>query len=216
MAERKWLILTALAMEAKAISASLGSTITHDQLHTIGIRGKHIDRERVSASAGIILAGIAGALDPRLNIGDLVLDARVIGPWDQLQLPQLGVRRGQICTADHLIASVAEKRTLFESSKCPAVDMEGGIVREIADSAKIPFLHIRAVSDCADEALPERMANWIDDFGEPKMSKVSAELMFRPQLIPTLMRLQKNSVVAMKNVAQTVERILEAVGKPEE
>jgi adenosylhomocysteine nucleosidase len=208
MAERKWLILTALAIEAKAIAAEFGPLITEGQMHTLGIRAKHIDRNRVSASAGIILAGIAGALDPELNIGDTVLDARIEGPWDKL-----GIRCGEICTSDHLIASVAEKKSLFASSKCPVVDMEGAIVREIADGEGIPFLHIRAVSDRADEALPERMATWIDDFGEPKMSKVSADLMFRPQLVPVLMRLQKNSAVAVKSAADAVRRILEAVAR---
>jgi hypothetical protein len=204
MAERKWLILTALAMEAKAVAAELGSSIARDQLHTIGIRAKHIDRSRVVGSAGVILAGVAGALDPELNIGDTVLDARVIGPWDRMEC-----RRGEIFTSDHMIAVVLEKKLLFESTKCPVVDMEGGIVREIADAAKIPMVHIRAVSDRADEALPERMGNWIDDFGEPRMAKVTTDLAFRPQLIATLMRLQRNSGIAVKNVAREVGRILE-------
>jgi nucleoside phosphorylase len=118
------------------------------------------------------------------------------------------VRRGKIHTADHLISAVAEKKALFESTGCPAVDMEGQIVREVAEAAKLPFVHVRAVSDCADEALPDRMATWIDDFGEPRMSQVMADLALRAYLVPTLMRLQKNSKMAVGRVAGAVRELM--------
>jgi hypothetical protein len=89
--------------------------------------------------------------------------------------------------------------------------MEGQIVRDWAQSAAVPFLHVRAVSDRADEALPEGMDHWIDDFGQPRMTQVAADLAFRAYLIPSLMRLQKNSRLALTRLTTTVRQILGAV-----
>jgi hypothetical protein len=199
MPRQNWIILTALKLEAKTIAAELGPEMP---IQTIGIRAKHINSDQINRAQGIILAGVCGALDPALSIGDIVFEAPPDGPWQNLPLP-----RGKIFTADHLITSVAEKKSLFESTQCPAVDMEGQIVRGLADAAKIPFLHLRAVSDSADEALPDRMSNWIDDFGEPRMTQIAADLAFRAYLIPTLMRLQTNTRLALTNVAKAVMQI---------
>jgi adenosylhomocysteine nucleosidase len=201
MARHNWIVLTALNIETKAIVAELGP---ETPVQTIGIKAKHINPDQINGAQGLILAGVCGALDPALSIGDIVFDAPRNGPWQNLPLA-----RGRIYTADHLITTIAEKKTLFESTRCPAVDMEGQIVRDFADAAKIPFLHLRAVSDCADEALPDRMSNWIDDFGEPRMTQIAADLAFRAYLIPTLMRLQKNTRLALTNVAKALKQIVD-------
>jgi adenosylhomocysteine nucleosidase len=199
-----WLILTALAMEAKAIAAELGLPRDGVQLHSIGVKARHVDREKVSQSDGILLAGLAGALDPTLCIGDLILDAPIAGPWQDLP-----IRRGKIYSSDRIIATVAEKRSLFESTRCAAVDMEGKIVREIADAAKVPMIHLRAISDTAADALPGNLSGWIDDFGNPRLPRVMTDLALHPQQIPAMIRLGKNSRLAVQKLAKAVRQIIE-------
>jgi len=62
-------------MEAKAITAELGEAMASQQVsvHVIGIRAKRLNRDLLVGSNGIILAGLAGALDPALAVGDIVV-----------------------------------------------------------------------------------------------------------------------------------------------
>jgi hypothetical protein len=92
--------------------------------------------------------------------------------------------------------------------------MESVVVRRQCEEAGKEFIHIRAISDRADEALPERLASWVDDVGEPKMAKVSAELMFRPGLVPVLMRLQSNSKLALRNLTAVIKSIVATDSQP--
>jgi nucleoside phosphorylase len=235
---RNWVVLTALAMEAKAIASELARTPVVEGMgpHVIGIQARRWDSGLLKNAEGIILAGLGGALDSDLAIGDVVVESLNFplfpspgtpgeGQGEGLSaapknaphpnpLPAYrergmrGIRGGRIFTADHLIADVAEKQKLFSETGCLAVDMEGGVIREFAERAGLPMLHIRAVSDLAGEALPEGMADWVDDVGEPRMGKVAAEVAFRPYLIPALMRLQKNSRLALEHLATVVRDVI--------
>ncbi len=229
---RNWIILAALKMEANAIALELGpAQVVRDELvrldsigmslQVIGIGAKLLKPDVFAKFDRIILAGLGGALDPQLNIGDVIADGAANFPSPGI--PAFGseaqarrgegrgggiFRTGKIYPSDHLISSVAEKQQIFRESGCIAVDMESGIVRRHCEEAGKEFIHIRAISDRADEALPDRIATLVDDVGEPKMAKVSADLMFRPSLIPVMMRLQSNSKLALKNLAAVIKSIV--------
>jgi adenosylhomocysteine nucleosidase len=219
VSQRKWLILTALAMEANEIASELGGIdIIRDvpaglgvpalALHVAGIRAVRINRDLLGLFDSILLAGLGGALDPSLKIGDIVVDST--DPASDLPSP--GFRGGKIHTSDHLISDVAEKERLFRETGSIAVDMEGSSVRALAESAGIPFLHVRAVSDTSGDVIPARMMKWVDDVGEPRMSKVTADLAFHPQLIPAMIRLGNNSRIAARKLAQAVRQIVRDKG----
>jgi hypothetical protein len=189
-------------MEAKVITAELGAIMASQQvsLHIIGIRAKKLDRDLLAGSSGIILAGLAGALDPALAVGDIVVDSA--------SPPLPGFPRGKFCTADHLVATAAEKQRLFRETGCVAVEMESTIVRAMTESMPLPMFHVRAISDTADEALPPRMMDWIDDTGEPRPAKLLADLALHPRQIPTMIRLGKNSRLALRGLTRAVGVIL--------
>jgi hypothetical protein len=207
MNRRKWLILTALAMETKAVLAEFRPGLPeHVNLSTIGIAGRRLDQNILRGiDGGVILAGLAGALDPALNVGDIVFEAIPDKSWSPLPF-----RQCKIHTSDHLISSIEEKRQLFVETGCAAVDMEGAIVRRLAESAGLPMLHIRAISDSAAEALPERMVNWIDDLGEPQFPRIAADMLRYPSQISTMMRLGKNSRLALNKLAPAVGQIVQS------
>jgi adenosylhomocysteine nucleosidase len=191
-------------MEAKAITAELGEMMALQQvsLQVIGIRAKKLNRDLLAGSSGIILAGLAGALDPALAVGDIVVDSA------SSPLPLCHFPRGKFYATDHLAATAAEKHRLFRETGCAAVDMESDIVRAMAESLTLPMLHVRAISDAADEALPERMMDWIDHVGRLRTPKVLADLALHPHQIPAMIRLGKNSRLALRRLTQAVGVIL--------
>jgi len=178
----KPLIFAALELEAAALRKELNI-----EVQVIGIRACRLPRALPRASR-IILAGLAGALDPALKIGDIVMD-------------------GSIHTSDRLIATAAEKAELFQTTGARAVDMETAVVRRAAQAAGIPFTAIRAVSDTADQALDPALLTVVDEVGRPRPLKVAALLVRRPNLVPQLRRLEADSRKALAALAIAVGRL---------
>jgi len=86
----------------------------------------------------LILAGFAGALDPALKRGEVIINRG----------------EGKIHTATGVIATPEDKARLLAETDAPLVDMESAYVAKIAAERNVPLTVIRAVSDLADEAVP--------------------------------------------------------------
>jgi adenosylhomocysteine nucleosidase len=145
------------------------------------------------------MAGLAGALDPTLVIGDLVVDRTsgllvAPGPW----------LRGDIHTAADVVDTVEKKSALFRATGALVVDMENAIARGFADDRGVPFLGLRAVSDRADEPLDPATLRWVDDAGMPRLGRLAADLCRRPGNLPALWRLGRRSGLAVRSLARAV------------
>jgi len=115
----------------------------------------------------LLATGFCGALDPRLEAGDLVLaegiedrEGRV--PIDRRladraasSLAARGIlaTRATLLAAPGVVGSREEKARLREGGAA-AVDMESGPLARFAARRGIPFLALRAVLDSAGEDLP--------------------------------------------------------------
>lgn len=86
----------------------------------------------------LILAGFAGALDPSLKRGEVVINRG----------------EGKIHTANDVIATAGDKARLLRETGAPLVDMESAHVAAVAQRHNLPLTVIRAVSDLANEAVP--------------------------------------------------------------
>jgi adenosylhomocysteine nucleosidase len=206
--QRKWLVLTALAMEGKAIARALGGKTESEDVcvRVIGLGGVRLNRDPLDGFERIMLAGLGGALDPSLAIGDIVCEGMEEGPW-----PGLTVRVGKIYTADHLVDTFQEKERLFRETGCLAVEMEGLIVRRAVESTGATFVHIRAISDLAGQNGPKRMAGWIDEVGQPLVTRAIGDLIRHPTIAPSMIRLGMQSNAAVKRLGEIVRQV---VGSP--
>jgi adenosylhomocysteine nucleosidase len=202
---RPLLILTALRYEADALSRRLRAVEGAD-LRVVGPRCQGLSKvNAIEGYGGIIMAGLGGALDPTLNIGDIVVDRD-----SDLDIPAGPWRRGVIHTTDGVVATVADKQTLFAATGALVADMENAIARACAAGLGAAFLGIRAVSDAADDPLDPATLRWIDPAGALNPGPLLADLCRRPARIPALWRLGRRSRVAVGNLADAVERIVRA------
>jgi adenosylhomocysteine nucleosidase len=110
----------------------------------------------------------------------------------------------QFYSADHVILTAREKRVL--SAKADAVEMESFEILREAQSAGVPAVAIRAISDTLDEDLPLAMSEILTDEGKVSLPRVLGQVALKPQSLPGLVRLGKNSRVA----AQSLSRFLDA------
>src|SRR5690348_12348642 len=117
MPRTKVLILTALRIEAAHVRKAGGSATDID-LCVIGMGAGHLPELGSDRPDCIILAGFAGGLSPQLGVGDVVIDTG----GERFALPP-GVCPGAIHGSPNPVLSAEEKRSLFLSNQCLAVDM---------------------------------------------------------------------------------------------
>lgn len=179
--------------------------------------------EARAAEASIILScGIAGALDPALKVGDIVLHApacsRESGNTESraTRLATLDPRLrggkgnemlggglpdahpGLIIGQDHIAASPADKAALYVQTGALAVDMETHIAARVAARHGLPFAAIRVISDTAHEALPPAALVGMNPDGTMALGKVLLSLARHPAQLPALIRTGRNAEAAFR------------------
>lgn len=186
-------ILVPLELEARAIRKAVDN-----EVHVIGLRATRLPT--LPDNARVILAGLAGALEPTLGAGDLVIDTPIPG------LPQhLPWRVGPIHTSDRLVGAPAEKAALHRETGALAVDMEGAILYRAAQNV----IHLRAISDAAHTAVDPAVLRFIDNTGRPRPLAVATTLLRRPSLLPHLLTLRSNTNLALCNLSLGLRAVLD-------
>jgi adenosylhomocysteine nucleosidase len=172
----------------------------------------------------LIVIGVAGALSPDLSGGDLVAITRVVrerGGDGLAASPSLldavqPLRRAVAVTAERIADSVAEKQRLLalaqpEAGVAAVVDLESAAFAEGAQAAGVPWLILRAVSDTADEALPELLNRALDDGGAVDRGRVLVGLLGRPSALPALLGLRRRVKTCAEALADGVALALRQV-----
>jgi adenosylhomocysteine nucleosidase len=126
---------------------------------------------------GILIIGYAGALDPALKQGELVVvdradplaqdswgapleeiklgSGRQLAGADELfrvaQAAGLPVRRGTALTSPCIMGAPEHKRVLFQRFQAAIVDMETAALAHVAANSAVPLGCVRAITDEADD-----------------------------------------------------------------
>lgn len=103
----------------------------------------------------VLLAGLAGALDPAWDEGDLTsFHAEAWPEFAVWARSKPAVRAGKWHTAREIIETGLAKLELGRKTGCGLVEMEWDYVAEACGNRDIPLVGLRAVSDHADKLLP--------------------------------------------------------------
>lgn len=150
--------------------------------------------------------GIAGALDPALQTGDVVFETRDNSLAEKLA--HAGARRGAIACTPRVLITRAEKAALRELTKADAVEMESAFIQTACAELGIPCATVRAISDTANEDLPLDMNLLCDAEQNLSSAKIAFAILRAPHKIPALMRLGSKCNVAAKKLAEVLMAIV--------
>lgn len=148
--------------------------------------------------------GCAGALDATLKAGDLLLPVAVKSAesnllvetsaywreylWRQLS-PLAQLHSGMLLSSPNPVLTPIHKRSLAVRSGAVAVDMESAAIGSLAQEAKVPFMVIRAIADCARMNVPSWLVASLDAGGAPRLGQLLHGLLRHPRDGPALIRL---------------------------
>lgn len=145
---------------------------------------------------GIVSTGFCGALDPRLQIGDIVVSSG--GVQSRLRFTQ-----GDVLTVDHVAVRAAEKRALRQQTGASAVEMEAAAVEAKAREWGVEYRCVKVVSDIAEEDMPLDFNRYRDAAGRFSRNRIALAAMARPfSVMPALMRLDRNCRIAAEKLGE--------------
>jgi adenosylhomocysteine nucleosidase len=217
-------IITGLRSEARLLGAG-----QNEANHLIHIAGADSDRAAALAEQsiaqgvdGLVSFGLAGGLDPKLSCGDVLLPETIVlgdrvcsvdASWRYNLSASLvslfRVRGGAIAGSTIILASIADKARLFETSGAVAVDMESHAIAAVAAAHGIPFIAVRIVADPSGQSVPSWMTGVIGADGRVKPAAVLSGLMSHLFDLPDLIRLARHNRKSLKGLG----RVALAVGR---
>jgi adenosylhomocysteine nucleosidase len=141
----------------------------------------------------IYSAGFAGALDPALKVGGILIPARVIDAGDSSSV-ETGAGQGILVTFG-AVATPEQKVKLGKSFHAQAVDMEAAAVARAAAARGMRFAAVKAISDDVGFALPGMNAavGFLGPSGEFLTGKFARFIAIRPWTWVSALRLARNS-----------------------
>jgi adenosylhomocysteine nucleosidase len=170
----------------------------------------------VAAGAdGLLSFGLAGALDPQLRAGTVVLPQTIVdgaggaylayGPWHERLAAQAAclsdagaVVGGTLLSVAQPLSTVASKSQARASSGASAVDMESFAIAGIAAQTGVRFAVARVVIDSATDALPPSIIQATGAYGEVNLPRLVAGLVGAPADLRMLLQLPRRYRTALR------------------
>jgi purine-nucleoside phosphorylase len=227
------LVLTAVELETRALARALSLPPLPSlpflafgrgtlRIAPIGIgAGRLKERWPVLVAASdcplVVSAGVCGALDPRLRVGDLVAcDSVIDGVGARLSVTASASQRaaavrganastGPMVSSSQVVTTPVAKAALHAKTGGVAVDMESAAIVEAAARHGCASMILRGVSDDARETLPAELMAVMDTDGRIRVGKMLA--LARPRVLAAAFRLQRASRQALGTVAESLARL---------
>jgi adenosylhomocysteine nucleosidase len=227
------LVLTAVELEARALARALSLPPLPSlpflafgrgtlRVAPVGLRACLLaDRWPALVSASdrplVVSAGVCGALDPGLQVGDIVLSDSVINeagthlsvtasPSQRAAIAMGGnAHRGAMASSSRIAATPEAKAALRAATGAVAVDMESAAIVEAAAAHGCASMVLRGVSDDARESLPEELMGLLRADGRIRGGGVFA--LARPRVLARALRLRRATRLALGSVADSLVRL---------
>lgn len=222
--------LTPLRKALKSGRAGLPPNTVAGGLHVIGVgrtrataslrsllgrRGdEEVSEDKVRR---ILMLGFAGAVEPTLKLGDLVLSSRYykagfdeaengfLEPDQRMWQAACGWAgdntktwsQSDSLTVDSIVESVREKSEMRSAYPVGIVDMEDYWIAATAGESGVPFLSARVVLDEAHQALPGYLVNMTGS-----SVKAAANVALMPWRLPAMVGLARRLPVAQQSLTE--------------
>ena len=141
----------------------------------------------------MISCGLAGALQPHLVVGDLIVQSRrpdLVGIAESaLQMAGVPFHVGSLVTVSRPVLSPVDRRALAERTNAIAVDMESQTIAGFCHERAIPCLALKGVSEGIDDDLTPILGG----FEIVDIPRIALRVLMRPGTWGLAARLARSS-----------------------
>lgn len=164
----------------------------------------------------VLSIGLAGALSPKLRVGDVIVGTSPLPhpgeglvEWLLAHMPD--AHGGTVLGQNIPAATPAEKRHLHTTTGALAIDMESHIAARVAARHRLPFAAIRIISDDSARTLPPAALVGMNPDGSMAIGTVLASLAGNPMQLAALIRTGLDAERAFRSLRRAL-RALESHG----
>ncbi|MEE8127283.1 MAG: hypothetical protein V3T45_01925 [Nitrospinaceae bacterium] len=171
----------------------------------------------------LISIGYAGALDPSLEVGDLVVADKIIEmdssrSDEDMKSYSLNkeifnttgeIHRKILLTVDCVAATPKEKKKLREKYSAVAVDMETSALAEKVQAWNLPFISVRCITDTADQELID-CSHLVEEDGEVSKLKAGWHVLTHPGDLKGMIELGQHAKIATANLTEFLRQYFES------
>ena len=221
-------VITALQSEADCLGGSLNHTDLLNFVSGIGSEAA-AQAASIAVKAGcdtLVSYGYAGALDPALRAGDLLIGLSISnedttlesddGAVQQLiskikRTDDIRVRSSLLYAAPSIVKSRMQKSDLRRKGGWDAADMESLAIGCAAQQHGLSFFIVRAIVDTADVSLPDSLSKMVDERGAIRRTTALWEILKKPLEVPKyrgLAKAHKRADRSLRCVAPLLVQIL--------
>ena len=143
--------------------------------------------------------GFAGALDPEMSVGEVIVPGRVIDAKDGSRV-ETGATGCVLVSIDAIIGA-EQKAKLAKTYGAKIVDMEAAAVARGAQAHNLPFSAVKVISDEIDFAMPP-MHRFVDSNGGFRTGRFVLFTAVRPWIWASVIQLGRNSVLAARKLCE--------------
>lgn len=173
------------------------------------------ERLVADGATALISFGLAGGVDPSLAAGALVVPRAVLAqnrsfdcdPGFRRVLEEGATPVDSLLAGEVVVARVAEKARLWQQHGAAAVDLESGVVAEVAVANGLPFAVLRAICDPAWRELPRTAVEALDETGRVRPMKMAGMLARHPLDILGLITLGRDAARARRSLIRGAESL---------
>lgn len=165
-----------------------------------------VDELLERGATSLLSFGLAGGVAPGLQAGALVIPPAVLVASNTVVCDEMMVRRlqgplgGTILACTGIIASKAEKATIYAETGAAAVDLESGAIATAASMAGLPFAVLRVICDPADRSLPHAALLALSPSGRIRLGAILMILARQPTELPAMLRLAGDAAIAQRQL----------------
>jgi adenosylhomocysteine nucleosidase len=162
---------------------------------------RYLDSQKLDL---MICSGLAGALQPNIVVGDVVVQSADQGltraAESALKERQLSYHVGPLVTVSSPVLTPKARRALAKQSGAIAVDMESQTIAALCRERGIPCLAMKGVSDGIDDDLSPILGG----FDIINIPRIALGVVSRPSTWPLAARLARHSYVAANHLGHGV------------
>ncbi len=174
----------------------------------------------------VISAGFAGALQPTLRRGHILMAEEVVDVAGKKLSIGLTVDRasieaspalhvGRLLTVDQLIRTRDQKEQLGDEHAALACDMETLAVGQACQRAGTKFMSVRIISDALDDELPKEIESMLSqDTLVGKLGAATGAIFHRPSSVKDMWKLKEDALKATDRLARFLTGVIDQLPKP--
>jgi hopanoid-associated phosphorylase len=173
---------------------------------------------------GIVSLGLAGALAPIPQVGDILIGSHVVTErehyacdpgWSRVLRTKLPEAHSVVIAGvEEPALHMGAKKELFRATGAHAVDMESHVAARFAHERGLPFVVLRVVSDDCHRTLPPAAVERLSLKGNPRLFAILRSLMREPGQFGELMHTAREAGVAFKSLLRCLRVLGPGLGCP--